>query len=64
MVFSTEPNTTYAAVIDEFFVAKQGDFIESTPVGRSIMVYLSNIHLLFNLALFCFVVLVNLYPLE
>ena len=35
MVFSTETNITYSTMIDEFFKAKQGDFIESTPVGKS-----------------------------
>jgi hypothetical protein len=35
MVFSTDTNITYSTMIDEFFKAKQGDFIESTPVGKS-----------------------------
>ena len=37
MVFASEANSTYATIIDDFFTAKQGSFVESTPVGKHIL---------------------------
>ena len=36
MVFASEANSTFATIIDDFFTAKQGSFVESTPVGKQI----------------------------